>query len=468
MLTGKSQRILWTPQSKPQWEAVLSLADEVFYGGQAGGGKTDLLIGVAFTQHQRAAIFRRISEILDAIVDRSIEIMGDDVCYNRTSKVWNLPGLKVEFESCQYEKDKKKQQGRPRDFYGFDEITEFTQSQFVFITGWNRTTDPHQRCRVIVTGNPPTDSGGAWVIDEWAPWLDRQHPDPAEPGELRWYYRDGENLVWLKSGDPVEVEGQVITPRSRTFIPAALEDNPYLSQDDRYRTVLQSLPEPLRSQLMNGDFSAAAEDDPWQVIPTAWVLAAQRRWRESDKPDMLMTQAGVDPSRGGANEMVIAWRLGNWFNLKGFPGKMVPDGPTAAALILQTVDGKDVIINVDATGIGSSVYDSCRTNGLRVVAVHFAGATKRRDKSGRLNMKNVRAAMYWKMREDLDPEFGQDLMLPPGRQVLADLCSPRYKLTTSGIQLESKDEIKKRLGRSPDYGDALVLANFQVGGVILG
>jgi hypothetical protein len=72
----------------------------------------------------------------------------------------------------------------------------------------------------------------------------------------------------------------------------------------------------------------------------------------------------------------------------------------------------------------------------------------------------VRAASYWKLRECLDPAHGEELALPPDPELLADLCAARYKLTASGIQLEAKEEIVQRLGRSPDSADAVVLCNW--------
>ena len=70
----------------------------------------------------------------------------------------------------------------------------------------------------------------------------------------------------------------------------------------------------------------------------------------------------------------------------------------------------------------------------------------------------MRAAAYWQLREWLDPEHGYGVALPPGRELLAELCAPRYRMLTSGVQLESKDEVKKRLGRSPDLADPVVYA----------
>jgi hypothetical protein len=83
-----------------------------------------------------------------------------------------------------------------------------------------------------------------------------------------------------------------------------------------------------------------------------------------------------------------------------------------------------------------------------------------RDKSGKLKFVNVRAASYWKFRESLDPDGEERIMLPPDNELLADLCAPQYKLLAGGIQIEPKEDIIDRIGRSPDCGDAVVLASF--------
>ena len=69
--------------------------------------------------------------------------------------------------------------------------------------------------------------------------------------------------------------------------------------------------------------------------------------------------------------------------------------------------------------------------------------------------------MWWRLREILEPGSGRELILPDDRELLGDLCAPRWKETSQGIQIESKDDIKKRLGRSTDCGDALVMALHQ-------
>lgn len=455
------------PQSKPQWLAFLSRADEVFYGGAAGGGKTDLVLGMAVECHQHSAIFRRVYPNLQGVMRRAREIIGSYANENKADKIWSWSdGRTLEFGAVQYEDDKKNWQGRAHDLKAFDEITEFTKSQYEFICGWNRTTDPGQRVRVIVTGNPPTDDAGSWVTGHWSAWLDKTDPHPAKPGELRWYATvDGQECEF-PDGTSVTEGSEIIYPRSRTFIPAKLDDNPFLAHDDRYRSVLQSLPEPLRSILLKGDFYATATPDPWQVIPTDWIRQAQRRWLEREKPTTPLTAAGIDPARGGRDHASMSKRYDNWFDeIVAWPGSMMVDGPAAAELERQSLgDERPGYINIDVIGYGSSNYDSLKVMYSSVNPINAAAGSQYRDRSGQFKMRNVRAEYYWRFREALDPMNGDDVALPPGNDILADLCAAHYKSTTAGIQIEEKEEIKKRLGRSPDKGESILLCNFPNGG----
>jgi len=464
----QNKTAMWTPQSRPQWDAILTRADETFYGGAAGGGKTSLLIGLAVECHKHSAIFRRVYPNLKEIIRNCRDIIKDVAQENKSDKTWTYPdGRTIEFGAVQYEDNKSDWQGRAHDLKAFDELPEFTESQYAFICGWNRTTDKNQRVRVVATGNPPLDESGSWIIRRWGAWLDDMHPNPAKPGELRWYATvDGEEKEYT-TGDSIESGGEIIHPRSRTFIPARLEDNPYYSQDNRYRSVLQALPEPLRSQLLNGDFKVSAQADPFQVIPTDWVRQAQRRWLEREQPTGgTLTAVGLDPARGGRDNMSLSKRYDNWFSeLVFWPGTVANDGPTVAALVKNALRSEEPdTMYIDVIGIGSSVYDSLNPMYKNVVPVNASGSSNYRDRSGKLKMRNVRAEYYWRMRDALDPVYGDNIALPPGNEIVADLCAARYKLTTAGVQIEAKDEIKSRLGRSPDKGESILLANFQIRG----
>jgi hypothetical protein len=458
----------WIPQSKPQWLAFLSRADETFYGGAAGGGKSDLLLGLAGEAHRKAIIFRRVFPNLRELIERSRQIYnaedkahGKD-SYNESLHIWRLlNGNMIEFGAIQFEKDKKNFQGRPHDLIGFDEVPEFAESQYEFVTAWNRSTDAGQRVRVIATGNPPTDEAGGWVTRRWGAWLDKAHAHPAKPGELRWYARVDGKEIEIPGGAPFEHEGEMVYPRSRTFIPAKLDDNPFYAADGRYKSVLQSLPEPLRSQMLNGDFDAANMPDPFQIIPTDWVRKAQKRWLERERPTTPLTAVGIDPSRGGQDKTGIAKRYDNWFDeVVSYPGVVAKDGPIVAELARQNIDQEPSYVNVDVNGIGSSVYDHMRPMYKEVYPFNGAEASEYRDKSGKLKMRNKRAEMYWRMRDALDPKGGDDLALPPDTELLADLCSARYEVSASGVLVEEKDKIKERIGRSPDVGEAVMMALF--------
>jgi hypothetical protein len=461
-------RRLWVPLPGPQQHAYDSPADELFFGGAAGPGKTQLLLGLAYTQHRRSIVFRREYSQLREIIEQSSQMIGSNGTYNTQEHLWKLKdGRCIEFGSVPHEWDVRKYQGRPHDLIAFDELSEFTAPQYRFLLGWNRTDDPQQRCRVAAAGNPPMSSEGRWVLEAWAPWLDPQFPSPASPGALRWYTTLDGKTQWLDSGESFLHRGERVAPRSRTFIPARLSDNPILAATG-YEATLQAMPEPLRSILLFGDFRAVMEDDPWQVIPTAWIEAAQARWTPAPPPGACLDAIGIDVARGGPAQTVLAKRYGTWFApLIKASGRQTIDGPSVAALVYREyVPGCAINIDILATA-GGGAYESLRcyrdiTDPIN--PINNAQSVDMRDRSGKYRLVNVRAASYWKLRECLDPVHGEHLALPPDSELLADLCAPRYKLTAAGIQLEAKEDIVQRLGRSPDAADAVVLANWWRGG----
>jgi Terminase large subunit, T4likevirus-type, N-terminal len=453
----------WIPQVGPQMAALESKADILFYGGSAGGGKTDLLLGAALTEQQHSIIFRREAVQLVGLEERMTTILGTSDGYNSQDGVWHLPvpGKRVlEFGSVKEPASWMKYQGRAHDMKGFDEITHFLETQFRALIGWMRTDDPKVRQRVICTGNPPTDSEGEWVIRYWAPWLDPQHPNPAKDGELRWFVSDTEGKdLEVPGPEPVMVGADEMRPKSRTFIRSSVDDNLFLTLTG-YKATLQQLPEPLRSQMLRGDFMAGRSDPVWQAIPTEWIKAAQARWTPLEVKGP-MTAIGVDPSRGGMDTTAVARRHGNWFDqIVQAPGSVTKDGPTAAAFVVPLVrDG--ACICIDSIGIGSSPLDFLIGLNLHVFAVNVSEASVLTTKTGDLRYRNKRAEMYWRLREALDPTAPNPIALPPDRDLLADLCAVRYKPVTMGkvvaIQMRSKDEIREVLGRSPDKGDAVAM-----------
>lgn len=450
----------WIPQPGPQTAALRSQADEMLYGGAAGSGKSSLLIGCAVTEHQRALILRRQSTELDGLIADSREVIGARASYNATIREWSFPdGRNIKLGGCKEPDDWRDYAGRARDLIGIDEAGEFLEEQVSSLIAWCRSTDPAQRCRVILASNPPRGAEGQWLIDWFAPWLLPGHPIPAAPGELRWYVRAGGETRWIDGPEPVTIDGETYTPRSRTFIPGRLEDNAYLARTS-YRASLENLPEPLRSQLLKGDFLAGREDDDWQVIPTAWIEAAQERWTQDPPSGRTMTCLGVDVAQGGADETVMIARYGAWFGMpvarKGVDTK---DGGVVAGLIFATMRHDCQVVIDLGGGWGGDAFGHLKEQGIACEGFLGVNPSSARTQDGKMGFRNLRAETWWRLREALDPVSGQRIALPPDPKLALDLATPRWKLVAGGlIQVEAKDDIRKRLGRSPDRGDAATMA----------
>lgn len=453
----------WQPNPGPQTKALQCEADELFYGGQAGGGKTDLLLGAAFTEHKRSLILRRTNKESSRFIERFSEIVGHRDGWNGQSQTFTLSGGgKVEFGGCQLEDDKQKYKGDPKDLIGFDELSDFTESQYRFIIGWNRSADKKQRCRVIGAGNPPTRPEGLWVLKYWGAWLDPTHENPAEYGELRWYTTIGGEDVEVDGRGPHEIEGELIEARSRTFIPAALSDNPDLAETN-YASVLAALPEELRAAYRDGRFDASLRDDEWQVIPTRWIDAAMERWKPRERnSDEAMTAMAMDCAGEGTDAAVIAHRYGGWYGeLKSIEGSLTANGSEMAAQIMRIRrDACPVIVDVGG-GYAGAVIERFKDNGIDYYKFNGANGSLAVAQGTGVKFANKRAASYWKFREALDPdqEGGSVIQLPRDQELKADLAAARYTLGPRGIILEKKEDTKKRIGRSPDKGDSVVMCH---------
>ena len=467
---------LWKPLPGPQTLVLQSKADIIGMGGAAGGGKTDLIAGLSLTEHKRALILRREKAQTEGVIQRITEIIGDTSGYNSQKSIWRVQVANkpiIEFGGLDNAGDERRWQGRPHDIKAFDEVTEMREDQVRFIMGWVRTNDRNIKTRILMTFNPPTTVEGRWVIKFFGPWLDKEHPNPAKPGELRWFTTvgdekdfevpDGREFVITEDGsllydfDKTKYsQEQVITPKSRTFIPARVTDNPYYVKSG-YIAQLQALPEPLRSQMLHGDFSAGMEDDPWQVCPTAWVQAAQARWK---LPDVLpeMDSLGVDVARGGKDKTIISRRHTMWFNhLLTYPGKSTPDGPEVAGLTIAA-RRDEAVIHIDVIGIGASPFDFLNDGKNQVIGVNVSESPRGMDKTGQLTFYNYRTELCWRMREALDPLNNTGIALPPDPELLADLCAFTWKLKGREIYVLSRDEIVTKIGRSPDKASAVILA----------
>lgn len=219
---------------------------------------------------------------------------------------------------------------------------------------------------------------------------------------------------------------------------------------------------------VEGKFASSEEDT---VIPLSWVEASNERWMElveeaedhyNLKDDRLpLENVGCDIARSGKDKTVLALRRG-WVitELRRYTRQGTMD---SAGRIVGVLNGTDAWATVDVIGIGAGVVDRLIEQGIPTVGFNASARTDVLDSSGELGFVNCRAASWWNLRELLDPDSkAEPIALPPDDMLTGDLTAPHWRVMSGGrIQVESKDDIIKRLGRSTDDGDAVVMAYWE-------
>jgi hypothetical protein len=229
------EEVIFRANEGPQEDFLAAAETDVLYGGAAGGGKSYAMLVDPLRYAHRAAhrglIIRRSMPELRELIDKSRELYPKAFpgCkYKEVEKLWNFPsGAKIEFGFLERDADVYRYQGQAYSWIGFDEITHLpTEFSWNYLASRLRTTDadiiPYMRC----TANPG-GVGATWVKKRY---IDPQTPDTSFEGA------DG---------------------LTRKFIPARLQDNPYLARDGRYEKMLQALPPTQRQQLLEGNWDVA-------------------------------------------------------------------------------------------------------------------------------------------------------------------------------------------------------------------
>lgn len=483
----------WLPQPGPQTEAFDSLADETLYGGAAGGGKTDLLLGLATTQHKRSVIFRQQSVDLVGLWERLQEIVPNPLKQDAQRKSMKMrDGRTIETGHLELPGSERAHMGRARDFYGFDEAALLDEMRVNFVIQWLRSTDPNQRKRVVFATNPPipeikdgvmTDVAvGDWLLRWFAPWVDDTYRNPAKPGELRWCFMkaEGDRLttVWVdgpgcydpETGEPRpnatqdDIEGgRVAVAKSRTFIRSLLKDNAFL-KGTGYAEKMSGTPEPLKSMLLRGDFTIKGADHPMQVIPTAWVLAAEERWDErpwSEVKKLRQLVLAGDIAQGGVDTTILAplYETDYFDELITQPGSNTPTGVEVQQLVLLERLDQSLVVLDGSGGWGGSTRDLLSTNqGIVCEMLNSSECDGSWTPDMLYKYLNLRAKMWWEFRLALDPKSGFDICLPPNTRLRAQLTAPHFIIKSKTLQIEEKKAVRKRIGSSTDEADAVLMA----------
>jgi len=384
----------WKPSPGQQEKFHRSPAFEVLYGGQAGGGKTESLLMEALRYAHVAGytgvLFRRTFRELQqpqGLIERSrVEYPVLGGLYNDSKFQWRFPASSmVVFSHMEGERDKLKHQSAEYAYIGFDELTTFTEGQYLYLFSRARTT-----CGApprIRAGTNPGNIGHDWVKRRWGAWLDKRHPHPAKDGEIRWYKRIGDDEVECRPDDPKGL--------SRTFIRASVWDNPYIiEKDPGYVLRLEALPLVERLQLLEGDWDVMAaaglvfKREWFEIVKAApaladkvrfWDFAATEKATVKDDPDYT---AGAKVSQFGKLYFIehMVRRQATWANVK--------------ALIVQTahLDGTDVVIGIEQEPGASGkaiIYEIASMPELRGYTVR--GFRSSKDKVKRANPWSAQA-----------------------------------------------------------------------------
>ncbi|MDP4196889.1 MAG: terminase family protein [Bacteroidota bacterium] len=429
----QNQKEIWTPQPS-QMKALTSKCDELLFGGAKGGGKSDVLLFGALRYidypKYKALIVRRTFPRLKEIIDRSMIFYKLQGTYNRTEKVWRFKsGAQIIFGHCQNEGDELNYQGHQYHYIGFDQVEEFTENMFNIIAACGRKVDDipiYIRC----TANP----GGVGKL-----WVKRRWIEGREPEK-----------IYSKT---TIVNGKTIK-RFQTFIPSTIYDNKILMEKNpEYLSFLLNLPDKFRKMYLEGDFNI--ENEPDQLITYQFLENAKSKVIPSGEEIYL----GVDVARFGDDSTEIAYIKGN--ALVKIETYVKKDINQVAQIILRKIREERIKpenIGVDTVGLGAGVYDLIKSNGYKINEIS-SGSRSVEIRGEKYKFKNLRCQMHWYFREQLREE--KLAIKIKDRELEEEMLTVKYEISSEKmITIESKEEIKKRIGRSTNKHDAVVYASF--------
>lgn len=294
------------------------------------------------------------------------------------------------------------------------------------------------------------------------------------------------NAYCLANSTPGKAEGRLYEIHARRpgyedwhVIHVKLEDAIKAGRINRQWAELRAkqwgINSPMYKNRVLGEFASSDEDG---VIPLDHLEAAQDRWEdlkvagelEAWPLDMVAADVATEE---GIDKTIFARRHG--FVVPKLDYHPNRDTMSSAGFIKAIVDGAKsrtykhnpkrrvpVLAVIDAIGVGTGVVDRLREQKIKVDAFQAAGKAESTDRTGELHFLNRRAEAWWGLRDLLNPAFGESEVAIPGGDEYAsltgDLIAPKWDHTSSGlIKIEDKEDTQKRLGRSPDEGDAVVM-----------
>lgn len=244
--------ITWTAQPRQEKFLLEVLnptgADEILYGGAAGGGKTDALLIAAIIWCQKYPgswvlfLRRTFPELEQKPIPRSKELIPQSIAkYNESKHRWTFHafgGSVLQFGSLDKEGDESKYQSAEYSLIIWDELTHFLAKQYIYMISRNRCSKIYADFKPkVISGTNPGGVGHGWVKERW---IDPQPPEK----------------VWAVPQDEEDIR-LGLPERKRVFIPAKVSDNQILLQaNPGYISAMKELPEAERKALLDGSWDS--------------------------------------------------------------------------------------------------------------------------------------------------------------------------------------------------------------------
>lgn len=250
----QDNNVIFKPNPGPQSTFLAASEREVLYGGAAGGGKSLAMLAdpLRYMGHPQFSglLLRHTTEELRELIWKSQELyprIYPGIKWSERKMQWQAPsGARLWFSYLDRDEDVLRYQGLSFSWVGFDELTQWsTPFAWNYMRSRLRSTAPDLPTYMRATTNPG-GPGHAWVK--------KMFIDPNPAGRAFWAtdIDTGDTLSYPKGHSK---EGQPLF--KRRFIPAMLSDNPYLAEGGDYETMLLSLPEHQRKQLLEGNWDVA-------------------------------------------------------------------------------------------------------------------------------------------------------------------------------------------------------------------
>lgn len=414
--------IIWeydSTSNPKQREFELSTALYTLYGGARGGGKTtalvnSILIDLLEHPHSRAFLGRKVfldfrmttyQSLIRWIPWKAVRRHNEQV-----KEIEFLNGSMLLYGGFDDRRDVERLKGAEFSLIAVDQVEELEEDEFDMLCTTLRFKFPdgtRPKYRGLFTANPAQN----WVKDRF-----------------------------IHSVDP-----------NYKFIPSTMNDNKSNLPPDyetRMRSLYKNRPEMLRAYI-DGDWEAQAQEN--SIIKIEWINDAVSGTNTRPYLGHLKRVCSCDPARFG-DDLSQFYALRNYEVIGSETWGHTDTMLTAGKLVILKEKHQTNQIGVDIIGLGAGVGDRLKEMGQPVFFINGSEASSRPDR-----YINLRAEMYFTAAE----KFADGLVkIPNDRALITELNSVQYKIVNSQgkVKVEEKDEIKKRLGRSPDKADALVMA----------